>query len=56
MPLIDTEKIIDETVLIKGITPAVEAVRSFLEVLSASPLLAPEGFVVTITVDRKSGA
>jgi hypothetical protein len=44
------EALIDEVALIKGIAPAVEAVRAFLGELSKSPLVSPEGFTVTIDV------
>lgn len=47
---VDTTNIIDEAVLIKGIAPAVEAVKAFLEQLADSPLLSPDGFTVTIEV------
>jgi hypothetical protein len=56
MGLIDTKDIIDEAVLMKGLAPGIEAFRAFLEVLSASPLVNPNGFIVTITVSKKPEA
>jgi len=53
--LIDTKEVIDEKVLVAGIAPAVESIRAFLEQVAKSPLIAPDGFTVTITVSRKQG-